>query len=139
MFTPMRPFLRLELLLSLRRANLLYFHPQSLRTKLRAPAGSSLIFILELCAILLGLLLAQKYSPPGGVNAIFFEDNDACQSALLRGHTKCPVGTELIHKFWRMQSNGSCQVWIERISSSINCADAPSRGQGPYEVIDFPF
>ena len=105
------------------------------------PAGSNCIFILELYAAFLGLAILQDLQRQRGyfsLNAILFEDNDSCQAALLRGHTRCFWATSVVSHFWHAQSLGPCNLRVERVRPKRNFADAPSRGMCPAISCEFP-
>ena len=89
-------------------------------------------------AAVLGIRIANEVVKRPS-NVILFEDNDAAQSALLRGYTRDEIGTRAIAEFWLAQASGHSHIWVERIDSAANKADGPSRLSVPNMKRDFPF
>ena len=80
---------------------------------------------LEILAVLLGVtqLARTGFSGP----ALFFVDNSAAVSALIRDYGSTTVATLLIMAVWEVSSAHSLLPWFDRVSSALNIADAPSR------------
>ena len=85
------------------------------------------IFTLEIYAACLGAFHLSTLSGRGP--CIFFIDNEAACSALVRGTTEDETARALISSFWRICTQNQIIPWIERVSSKNNPADAPSRGE----------
>ena len=102
------------------------------------PAGSNEIFILGLIAALMALKVMSFLSPVEGSNIVLFIDNNASLASIVRAFSKCPVGFSIVSEFWRLADSLSIVPWVERVESSLNLADAPSRLPGP-EATFVPF
>ena len=63
-------------------------------------------------------------------HSVFIDNNPALVS-LLRGHTEDPAANAAVKYFWEIQARAPCDVWLERVRSSRNHADAPSRLKRP--------
>ena len=61
-------------------------------------------------------------------DAIFWIDNEAARFGLIRGSSAVDVSQELITETWGEISSSQIYPWFERVPSSGNPADAPSRG-----------
>ena len=103
------------------------------------PAGPSAIFVLELYAAVLSVsMLGQLiFGRKCTTNALFFIDNNAALSSLLRGSAACIVATQAISHFWSYMCDANIAGWLERVRSARNRADAPSRG-GDAQCVEFP-
>ena len=103
------------------------------------PASSNKIFILELYAALLSIQVARDYCY-SNTNIILMVDNNAALTTLLKGHcTRDVLASRIIHQFWHVQSTTTHEVWLERVRSKRNKADAPSRGESKgATVLAFP-
>ena len=66
-----------------------------------------------------------------GAAVLIFVDNDAAAQVLTKGGSNHPLINQLVGSFWSMVSQDSMSVWIERVCSESNPADAPSRDRGP--------
>ena len=96
------------------------------------PDSTNMIFVLEIYGAILGAMCLARAAGGRPLNAMFFVDNNAALVAMLRGHCDSdPIATRAIFGFWRVQSDSNCYVWLERVRSSWNEADAPSRGKPP--------
>ena len=93
--------------------------------------GESAIYILELAAALLGADMVRRLAPSwgGAKNVVLSIDNNAALVALLRGYARSNLACGIIQKFWRAQCDSLCSIWINRVRSSANSADAASRGK----------
>ena len=98
----------------------------------------SAIYLLEVYAAVLGATLLGDATRGGrGATAIFFIDNNAALSSLLRGSTDGEQATNAILSFWSALTKARVAGWLERIRSERNRADDPSRG-GDGALVPFP-
>ena len=88
-------------------------------------ASTSAIYILEMYAMV-GAVLSIHSTVP--TNLILFIDNDAAAQALIKGSASVEQALLLIKLFWNHIASNHLSVWIERVASASNPADAPSRG-----------
>ena len=58
---------------------------------------------------------------------IAFDDNTASEHALVRGYSSDPSTNVIVSHFWGAASSAGASVWLERVSSKANLADAISR------------
>ena len=58
---------------------------------------------------------------------ILFIDNEAARGALIKGSTTSAASAALVGEFWDHIARLGAHVWIERVPSHANIADAPSR------------
>ena len=56
-----------------------------------------------------------------------FVDNDAARFNLIRGFGRSRSAASLVHGFWQEEARLRSKSWIERVESSANPGDAPSR------------
>ena len=100
------------------------------------------IYLLELYAALLGArVLANVFFLRGGANVVFGIDNNAALVALLKGYGSSELATRVVQAFWYSVVESRCLVWLDRVRSKANKADAPSRllGETPgADRIPFP-
>ncbi|CAE7383189.1 unnamed protein product [Symbiodinium sp. CCMP2456] len=61
---------------------------------------------------------------------ILWTDNDATGQCLVKGRSPSPSMQVMVKCFGRADIKQPCYLWIDRIPSSSNPADAPSRGEG---------
>ena len=61
---------------------------------------------------------------------IQWTDNDATRHCLVKGRSPSPSMQVMVKCFGRADIKHPCYVWIDRIPSASNPADAPSRGEG---------
>ena len=105
----------------------------------RIPSGSNQIFLLELLAALMAVkVVSSLYPAAGGLNFVLFIDNNASLSTLVRSFSKCPFGLAIVSEFWLVADHSALRPWVERVPSSLNLADEPSRAPCVDTVI-FPF
>ena len=102
------------------------------------PAGASAIFILELLAALLGVQLLASDNVCAGKQAYVFIDNNASLASLCKGVSKCPEAQKVILSFWSTVDQCGVSPWIERVASSLNLADRPSRDMRVGVPVAFP-
>ena len=87
--------------------------------------ATNLIYGLEVYAALWCVKRLIKICPGGPI--MLYVDNDAATSSLIAGRSKVGVVNELVREFWALLSEAGAPIWIERVSSKSNPADAPSR------------
>ena len=104
------------------------------------PPKTSPIFILELYGALLGISALQDFCYKSGEhpNTVLSVDNNPALCALLRGYAKDPYACEVIQSFWARQIKSGCGLWVDRVRSSFNRADGPSRNADQYPQMPFP-
>ena len=66
-----------------------------------------------------------------GRRIIAFVDNDAAKEALIKGTSSSKASARLVTDFWRRAAEMELYIWIERVASIANPADAPSRRACP--------
>ena len=64
-----------------------------------------------------------------GRRLIIFVDNGAAKAALVKGSTTSSASAELVTEFWSLAAAESVWVWVDRVPTKSNPADAPSRGE----------
>ena len=92
-------------------------------------AGANLIFALELYSVVAALFVIARSLE--GKNLVFLVDNDAASQALINGASNRDLANRLIGVFWLLAGEFSLNIWLERVASASNPADAPSRGNPP--------
>ena len=90
---------------------------------------TSAIYILEMYAMVAAVISIKPTKP---LNLLLFMDNDAAAQALINGSARDRTALLLIKLFWNHIASFHLCVWIERVPSASNPADAPSRGRSPY-------
>ena len=83
------------------------------------------IYILETYAVVLASAHVHARGRRGPT--LFFLDNDAALSALIRGYADDETARTLITIFWRQCRVFKITPWLERVRSCDNIADGPSR------------
>ena len=107
------------------------FYSERPRDLSDASSVTSRIYVLELYAALLGaLVLKSIVSQSRGLNVVVGIDNNAALVALLKGHGSCPLASRIVGHFWSAFSESKSLVWVDRVRSSANKADMPSRQLG---------
>ena len=66
-----------------------------------------------------------------GRRVIMFVDNDAAKECLIKGTTKARASAQLVANFWCKAAETELFIWVERVASAANPADAPSRRACP--------
>ena len=85
------------------------------------------IFLLEIFAACRAVDQLSYIAPHGPT--LFFIDNTAAASALIRGTTDDIIGRIMIKVFWKICAIARFTPWIEIVASKNNPADEPSRGR----------
>ena len=84
-----------------------------------------LIYELEACAAVQGVL--QLCGSLSDCDLICYCDNEAALSALIRCASESPVVAAQLAKLSMFEDERGISIWFERVESSANPADAPSR------------
>jgi hypothetical protein len=86
------------------------------------------IFSLEMLGVLFGRYLSNLiHEGWSNRNEIAFVDNEGVRLSLIKGYCKRQDIQPLVDRFWL--SSTSTTLWVDRVSSENNPADAPSRGK----------
>ena len=93
---------------------------------------TSTIFGLELAAVVLSLFFARK-SLSGKAITVYI-DNNAALAAIINGDSAADAAFPLIATLWFIAAQHNISLWFERVESSRNIADIPTR-KG---VLSFP-
>ena len=65
---------------------------------------------------------------------VWYVDNTAAEGALKKGYSGSRFMTAIVAEFWDICIRNNIAVWIDRVPSKENIADAPSRGDIKYLV-----
>ena len=90
-----------------------------------APSEPNAIFLLELMAVLASLRKMQPLLRDARV--MLFIDNNAALHALVKGDSSVPMARWIVQECWSILAYTAARAWFERVPSSSNPADAPSR------------
>ncbi|CAE7537200.1 unnamed protein product, partial [Symbiodinium necroappetens] len=102
--------------------------PSHIISRWRKEVGDHLICQIELYAALcMRVHLADSLVDR---KLILWTDNDATRLCLVKGRSPSPSMHTMIKCFGRTDVDKPCYVWIDRVPSKSNPADAPSRGDG---------
>ena len=94
------------------------------------------IAAIELAAVLIGFILwAADFS---GQACIVFVDNDAAKHALVKGASANQAMTAICDTASMFEIEARSICYFERVPSSSNLADAPSRGVAPQQLRGWP-
>ena len=77
------------------------------------------------------LLIAQMSKH---ASIILCVDNTGTQNALINGTATNQVVNQMVATFWQVAARNNISVWVERVDSPTNIADAPSRKCGSEEA-----
>ena len=95
--------------------------------------STSIIFGLELSAIVLALFQAREMLR--GKAVTIYVDNNAALAALINGDSSSSAAFSLIATFWYIAASHNIALWFERVHTSNNIADLPTRGRSlPFPV-----
>ena len=64
-------------------------------------------------------------------HVLVFVDNNGARAGIVKGICRARESAELVEGFWRRAAALGAFVWVERVPSRSNPADAPSRGSAP--------
>ena len=84
------------------------------------------IFELECLAILCALHL--WHPRVAGKHLIVYTDNNGALGSMIKGYSENREGNAIVRLVHAMLDLSDCIVWFERVCSSSNVADEPSRG-----------
>ncbi|CAE7228052.1 unnamed protein product [Symbiodinium sp. CCMP2592] len=84
-----------------------------------------LIYELEACAAVQGVV--QLCNSLSDCNLICYCDNEAALAALIKCASESPVVASQLNKLSMLEDEKGLSVWFERVESSANPADDPSR------------
>ena len=97
------------------------------------------IFVFEMAAALFALCLIPALGFVGSVAGMLCVDNQGVLESLIRGASGNPLASAIAAVFWNVAMRNSTFVWLERVSSSANFADQPSRLCGETGVTSSDF
>ena len=97
--------------------------------------GQQIICQIELLVVVLIRRLCREEFL--GRRLIFFIDNEAARFGLIRGRSGSSTMNALINIFLKTETLYPAFSWIERVASSSNPADMPSRFQGERCAFEF--
>lgn len=83
------------------------------------------IYELELFPVLLALRVWQEKLI--GSQIVFFLDNDAARSSLIRAEGATRLASAIVNQFVKLESTLKCYPWFARVPSASNPADDASR------------
>ena len=63
-----------------------------------------------------------------GRKLILFVDNDGARGSLIKGVSTSRPSARIVNWFWHTAAENELYVWVDRVPSKSNPADAPSRG-----------
>ena len=99
-------------------------------------AGKTAIFQLEILPVVVSRLL---WTDRLRDRALFtFVDNEAAKAALIAGYSAQPVAVRLLAVLTELDVKDGALTWFERVPTSSNPADAPSRLALPHLQPDWP-
>eukprot|EP00971_Amphidinium_carterae_P232984 4624021-Amphidinium_carterae.1 len=81
---------------------------------------------VELFGAVLGLLAFREEL--ANADVLHFVDNDSATSALIKGYSGKLDSARLVGMYWMLAALYRINVFIDRVESKSNPADAPSRG-----------
>ena len=84
------------------------------------------IFSVEMLALALTSSLI-RFLDFNTKNILWLCDNDGCTGSILKGNSKNDSVNPLIESFWMNLTE--YRVWIERVDTTLNLADEPSRNR----------
>ena len=90
--------------------------------------GEQLICQIELLAVV--LTRWELIDHMAGRRVLLFIDNDAARAAILKGTSKSISMFSLVEAFYGAENQKPSYWWTERVPSSSNPGDEPSRGKG---------
>ena len=93
----------------------------------RDKVRETVIFELEALALAISLRAFSPFVERRG--AVIFTDNDGVLGSFIRGHSENDVCSRLIEFFGQCEEELENTCWMDRVPSSSNPSDAPSRGE----------
>ena len=84
--------------------------------------------VIRQAEILLAFLAVQAWGVQiEGRRVILFVDNDAAKQSLVGGTSVNLASAYLVDTYWTRVVECALSMWVERVASKANPADAPSR------------
>ena len=102
--------------------------PDRVLRRWREEVGDQIICEIELYAVLMTRVGLQNLL--AGRRVIFFVDNEAARSVIIRGQSKSSAMHHLAIALAVVEASAPCISWTERVPSASNIADFPSRREG---------
>ena len=102
--------------------------PDRVLRRWRDEVGDQIICEIELYAVLMTRAGLQNLL--AGRRVIFFVDNEAARSVIIRGQSKSSAMHHLAIALAVVEASAPCISWTERVPSASNIADIPSRREG---------
>ena len=102
--------------------------PSRVLRRWREEVGDQIICEIELYAVLMTRAGLQNLL--AGRRVIFFIDNEAARSVIIRGLSKSHAMHHLAIALAVVEASAPCIAWAERVPSASNIADYPSRKEG---------
>ena len=96
------------------------------------------IFILEIAAVLLAAEWAGRFVQKSRPRLLFLVDNNPALTCLVKGYADSVHARCIVADVWKALDSLGALPWFERVRSSLNLADAPSRGRGIFGKAVFP-
>ena len=62
-------------------------------------------------------------------SVLLLVDAEAVEGALVKGYSARADLCELVGRFWDLALKYNCSIYIDRVPTDANCADAPLRGK----------
>ena len=81
---------------------------------------------LETLAVLAAISMWRDWLTAKHV--VFFIDNEASRFCILKGYSKNPCISKMVHALATLEEEVGCFAWYARVPSEANIADPPSRG-----------
>jgi len=78
-----------------------------------------------LAAVVAFMLWSPKFA---GKRCHLFVDNEGSKFSLISGSSENKTVAEIVEKFTAFEIEQHCYLWVSRVPSYSNIADAPSRG-----------
>jgi len=91
------------------------------------PRRDHQIGVQETLAIVLGLYTFLEFLR--GALVVCFCDNDGVKASMSRGASVCPESSAMVGVLWMLAARERIGLYIVRVESKANIADAPSRGE----------
>ena len=81
---------------------------------------------LETLAVLAAISMWKDWL--AAKHVVFFIDNEASRFCILKGYSKNPCISKMVHALATLEEEVGCFAWYARVPSEANIADPPSRG-----------
>ena len=100
--------------------------PDPLLQRWKSMVGEHVICQIELYVMVLARLLFKDWLQ--NRRTIWWVDNDAARFCIIKGLSPSLTMKALIREFYAVDAEAPTYSWVERVPSSSNVADGPSRG-----------